>query len=131
MGTRNAGKTQRSSAQRLARAVRADGDAITDSLGRTWVTLQYEHSLVGSRMVASGHVIAAREMANGATDPFKYGRAIQYLAMHEYGDEYDDWSSWPTALAAMCPVGRDMAHQFIQHKIKPSIARWATFTFQM
>ena len=116
VGTRNAGKSQRSSAQRLVRAVRGDDDATTDPLGRTWVALQYEHSLIGSRMVASGHVIAAREMSTGSTDPFKYGRAIRYLAMHEYGDEYDDWSSWPTAMAAMCPVGRDMALQFVQHK---------------
>ena len=116
IGTRSAGRTLRSSAQRLVRAVRGDDAAVTDPLGRTWVTLQYENSLVGSRMVASGHVIAAREMATGSTDPFKYGRAIRYLAMHEYGDEYDDGSSWPTAMAAMCPVGRDMALQFVQHK---------------
>ena len=82
IGTRNAGRTLRSSAQRLVRAVRGDDAAVTDPLGRTWVTLQYENSLVGSRMVASGHVIAAREMATGSTDPFKYGRAIRYLAMH-------------------------------------------------
>ena len=120
-GTTNAGKTQRSSAQRLARAIRAeladtDCDTITDSMGRTWTTLRYEYSLLGSRMVASGHVLAARETAQGGTDPFKYGRAIRYLALQEYGDEFDDWSCWPTALAATCPVGRELSEVFVRHK---------------
>ena len=71
---------------------------------------------MGTRMVASGHVITAREMATSPADPFKYGRTIRYLALHQYGDEYDDWSCWPSALVEICPIGRDMARTFVKHK---------------
>ena len=65
-------------------------------------------------MVASEHVLAARETAGTRAHPFKFGRTIRYMALHEYGEEqYDDISCYPTSLAAMCPVGRDLAQRFI------------------
>ena len=83
-GTTNSGRTMRASAQRLLRNLRSAGAEVPsrieeDGVGRTWVTLDYGHSRAGSRMVASGHILAAREMAGTNADPFKFGRAMRYL----------------------------------------------------
>ena len=95
VGTTHAGRTMRATTQQLLRSVTQtemdDANAVErDSLGRTWVRLDYQYSRLGTRMVASGHVLTARESAGTRADPFKFGRAIHYLALHEYGDEYDD-----------------------------------------
>ena len=121
VGTTHAGRTMRATTQQLLRSVTQtemdDANAVErDSLGRTWVRLDYQYSRLGTRMVASGHVLTARESAGTRADPFKFGRAIRYLALHEYGDEYDDSSCYPTSLAAICPLGRDLAQRFIANK---------------
>ena len=100
-----------------------DDEGITWS----WITIKYKHCKIGQRLKAPGHTLGTREYAEG-TDPFKSGSEVRYLALQQYGVEFDDSGCYPTALCALCPLAQDMCTRFINNR-KETLDKVGSFYF--
>ena len=94
--------------------------------GEGYVVITYTLSRKGAQLAAAGMIPESREYSK-STDPFALPRRLRYLALHKFGLDFDDASSFPRAALHLIPVGRGRAGQLIRHKkeiVRAMKERW-------
>ena len=88
----------------------------TNTVDTAWLPTEWRLAPLGYRLVASGHILTAREMAI-QLDPFKgWGSMVRQEALSRFGAEMDCRACYPNASSHLIPVHRDVTSRFVTHK---------------
>ena len=79
------------------------------------VRIEYTWSAVGMDLFEAGYISGSREYAKGE-DPFKWPKDLRQAAFKGLGVDFDDSAAFPTARAAMVPVGREITKRFLKNR---------------
>ena len=110
-------QTHAQAAAHLLESVEQSLQADLSQTDVAWLPITWRYGRgTAARLIASGHIIMAREFAKGA-DAFKgYGRLVRWEALSRFGRDCDDVACFPNAAVHLIHIHQANALRYVQHK---------------